>query len=164
MKKLSKFQSTLKIKAIKMQIQQSRSQDLARWAESALSHFFLRRKKRRAVQGPPYILARYETAIFSKSVDNFPKLFFTKQCCGSSECSYQMIFLICLCCLLLQLQSYSSQQPINIIHQTFKTYLVSNILRKIASDKSTDQISSLVFCLRLLPRPSKSIKITAKGV
>ena len=44
------------------------------------------------IQGPPYILARYKTAVFSKSTDNFQKLFYTNEGCGSSECLCQKIF------------------------------------------------------------------------
>ena len=37
------------------------------------------------VQGPPYILARYETAIFSIRTANFQKNFVTEQGHGSSQ-------------------------------------------------------------------------------
>ena len=45
------------------------------------------------IQGPPYILARHEIAIFSKSAGNFQKLFFTKQGCGYNDCLNKKIFL-----------------------------------------------------------------------
>ena len=44
------------------------------------------------LQGPPYILARYEMVILSKCTNNFRIFFFTKQGRGSSECLYSMLF------------------------------------------------------------------------
>ena len=38
------------------------------------------------LQGPSYILARYETVIFSKCSHNFQNIFFKNQGCGSKEC------------------------------------------------------------------------------
>ena len=48
------------------------------------------------VQGPPYLLARYKTAILSKCSDDFQKNISWKQGSGSRECSCLMVFQIYL--------------------------------------------------------------------
>ena len=69
-----------------------------------IEHFNIRLLQCYEVQGPPYILARHEIAIFSKSAGNFQKLFFTKQGCGYNDCLNKKIFFIWFHYQLLFLQ------------------------------------------------------------